>query len=63
MQKIGEPIQVIRPGDTVFIAPGEKHWHGATWENLMIPLALQEAGPDGQTTTWLEPVSDAVYGK
>ena len=26
----GGPIETIRAGDTVWFAPGEKHWHGAS---------------------------------
>jgi quercetin dioxygenase-like cupin family protein len=62
VQKLGEPVREILPGDTVFIPPGEKHWHGASSNRLMAHFAVQEAGPDGQTTNWLEPVSDADYG-
>ena len=62
VQKFGEPAREIQAGDTVCIAPGEKHWHGATSSRLMAHFAVQEAGPDGQTTHWLEPVSDADYG-
>jgi quercetin dioxygenase-like cupin family protein len=29
VQSWGGPIRDIRPGDTVWFAPGEKHWHGA----------------------------------
>jgi quercetin dioxygenase-like cupin family protein len=29
-QRWGGPIEEIRPGDVVWFAPGEKHWHGAT---------------------------------
>src|SRR5271165_5165867 len=25
----GGPVEEIRPGDVLWIAPGEKHWHGA----------------------------------
>ncbi len=63
VQKLGEPLREILPGDTVFIAPGEKHWHGASPTRLMAHFAVQEAGPDGQTTTWMEAVSDADYGE
>src|SRR6516162_6902358 len=28
-QREGGPIEQIRPGDVVWFAPGEKHWHGA----------------------------------
>src|SRR3984957_19170522 len=27
-QREGGPIEEIRPGDVVWFAPGEKHWHG-----------------------------------
>jgi quercetin dioxygenase-like cupin family protein len=60
-QKFGEAVREILPGDTVFIAPGEKHWHGAGPSRLMVHLAVQEADSAGQTTHWLEPVSDADY--
>src|SRR6476661_7519722 len=28
-QREGGPIQEIRPGDVGWVAPGERHWHGA----------------------------------
>src|SRR5262245_902274 len=31
----GGSIEEIRPGDVVWFAPGEKHWHGATATNAM----------------------------
>src|SRR6516162_5739907 len=30
VQREGGPIEEIHPGDVVWFAPGEKHWHGAT---------------------------------
>ena len=62
VQKQGEPAREILPGDTIFIAAGEKHWHGASPTRLMAHFAVQEADASGQTTHWLEPVSDADYG-
>ena len=59
-QTWGGPVQVLRPGDTVWIPPGEKHWHGAGPESAMIHVALQEHA-DGNAVTWLEPVSDEQY--
>ena len=56
----GGPVRVIRPGDTVWFAPGEKHWHGAAPANAMTHLAMQEA-LDGSAVTWLEQVSDEDY--
>jgi len=55
--------QVIRPGDTVWIPPGEEHWHGAAPETMMCHLAIQEADDDGHVADWLEHVSDADYGR
>jgi quercetin dioxygenase-like cupin family protein len=33
--KEGESPQRVRAGDTVWIAPNERHWHGATSSTLM----------------------------
>src|SRR3954469_3161087 len=43
VQREGEPVQTVRPGDTVIFAPGERHWHGAAANNAMVHLAIQEA--------------------
>ena len=56
----GGPVREIRAGDTVWIAPGEKHWHGAGPDTAMVHIALQEA-LDGTHVTWLEKVSDEQY--
>jgi len=61
VQKEGEAVRQIRPGDVVWIPPGEKHWHGGSPANGMTHLAMQEA-LDGNTATWMEPVTDAQYG-
>lgn len=58
----GEAPQLIRPGDTVWIPPGEEHWHGAGPETSMTHLAIQEE-LDGSMANWLEHVSDADYLK
>ena len=56
----GTPIREIRAGDTVWIAPGEKHWHGAAPDCNMVHLALQEH-LDGNHVHWLEHVTDDQY--
>ena len=61
VQKEGEAVRQIHPGDVVWIPPGEKHWHGGSPTNGMTHLAMQEA-LDGNTATWMEPVTDAQYG-
>jgi quercetin dioxygenase-like cupin family protein len=59
-QTWGGPVREIRPGDAVWIPPGEKHWHGAAPEVAMTHLAMQEI-LDGSAVDWLEPVSDEQY--
>ncbi|WP_110515688.1 (R)-mandelonitrile lyase [Herpetosiphon llansteffanensis] len=59
-QRWGGPIEVIRPGDVVWFAPGEKHWHGASPTTAMTHIALQEQ-LDGAVVEWLEHVSDEQY--
>jgi quercetin dioxygenase-like cupin family protein len=59
-QSWGGEITEIRPGDTIWIPPGEKHWHGASPGVAMTHLAMQEA-LDGSPVDWLEPVADAQY--
>jgi quercetin dioxygenase-like cupin family protein len=61
VQLWGQPIREIRPGDVVWIAPGEKHWHGAAPNNRMMHLACQES-LNGKHVEWLEHVTDAQYG-
>lgn len=58
----GRSAEEIRPGDIVWIAPGEKHWHGAAPTTAMTHIAIQEV-LDGSPVTWLEHVTDAEYNK
>jgi quercetin dioxygenase-like cupin family protein len=51
----------IRPGDIVWFAPGEKHWHRAFPNTAMIHIAIAET-LDGKAVDWLDNVSDAQYG-
>jgi Uncharacterized conserved protein, contains double-stranded beta-helix domain len=59
-QRWGGSIEQIRPGDAVWFAPGQKHWHGATATTAMTHIAIQEQ-LDGKTVDWLEQVSDEQY--
>ncbi|MDX8491781.1 cupin domain-containing protein [Mesorhizobium sp. VK22B] len=61
VQREGGPVEEIRPGDVVWFAPGEKHWHGASPGTAMVHIAIQEP-KDGKAVDWLEHVSDADYG-
>jgi quercetin dioxygenase-like cupin family protein len=53
----------IRPGDVVYIEPGEEHWHGATAERFMAHVALQEADADGEVAFWGDHVTDQEYAQ
>ena len=59
-QRLGGPIEEIRPGDVVWFSPGEKHWHGAAPTTAMTHIAVQEQ-LDGKTVDWMEKVSDEQY--
>lgn len=61
VQRKGGAVTEIRPGDTVYVEPGEVHWHGAAPHSFMTHLVFQEAGPGGVTTEWLDRVTDAEY--
>lgn len=50
----------IRPGDIIWIAPGEKDWHGAAPTTATSRVAIQEK-LDGKTADWIEQVSDERY--
>jgi len=60
VQRDGEAIEEIRPGDVVWSPPGEKHWHGASPTTAMTHIAIQE-GLQGKVVDWMEKVSDEQY--
>jgi quercetin dioxygenase-like cupin family protein len=60
VQRWGGPVETIRPGDVVSIAPNEKHWHGATATTAMTHIAIQEK-IDGRMVDWMEQVSEEQY--
>ena len=60
VQRWDGPIEEIRPGDVVWIAPGEKHWHGAAPTTAMTHIAVVEQ-LDGESTDWMEKVSVEQY--
>lgn len=47
----------IKQGDTVWIEPGEHHWHGGGADSLMGHTAISLG-----RTTWLEEVTPEEYG-
>jgi quercetin dioxygenase-like cupin family protein len=62
VQLAGRPPRVIRPGDTVWIEAGERHWHGAAPGRTMVHLAMQETDEQGVDVVWLEHVTEEEYG-
>lgn len=60
-QRDGGPVEVIRPGDSVYFEPGERHWHGAAPNRFMVHVAMQEADETGSPVTWGEHVTDDEY--
>ena len=59
-QRKGGSVEPIRPGDVVWFAPGEKHWHGASPTTAMTHIAIQEA-LNGKPVDWMEKVTDEEY--
>jgi quercetin dioxygenase-like cupin family protein len=60
VQRAGGPVEEIRPGDVVWFAPDEKHWHGATATTAMTHIEIQEK-LEGKAVDWMEHVSDEQY--
>jgi quercetin dioxygenase-like cupin family protein len=56
VQRDGGPVEEIRPGDTVWIDPHEKHWHGATETTSMTHISVSEV-KEGELVEWMEPVA------
>jgi quercetin dioxygenase-like cupin family protein len=62
VQRWGDPVEEIRPGDVVWIPPDQKHWHGASPTTAMTHIAIQET-TGGTNVQWMEHVTDEQYGK
>jgi quercetin dioxygenase-like cupin family protein len=62
IQREGGPVEEVHPGDVVWFKPNEKHWHGATANNGMTHIAIQE-NLNGKVVEWMDKVSDEQYDK
>ena len=62
IQQWGGPIEEIRKGDVIRIAPGVKQWHGATPTTALTHIAIQEE-LNGKAVEWMEKVTDEQYHK
>jgi quercetin dioxygenase-like cupin family protein len=52
----GAPPRRLRPGDVVWVPPGERHWHGASPESILVHLAVSLG-----STSWAQEVTEADY--
>lgn len=59
-QERGKPVQLLKKGDVVAIAPDVEHWHGATADSWFSHIALG-TNPGTGAAEWLEPVADEYY--
>lgn len=60
VQNWGKQMEEIHPGDVVWTAPGEKHWHGAAPTTAMTHISIVEQ-LEGKSADWMEHVSDEQY--
>ena len=61
-QEEGKDPMELLPGDSIYIKPGIKHWHGAAKDSVFSHIAIEVPGVDC-STTWFEEVKDAYYNK
>ncbi|HEV7625167.1 MAG TPA: cupin domain-containing protein [Streptomyces sp.] len=52
----GQAPERLRAGDTVWVPPGEIHWHGAAPDTYLVHTAVSLGA-----TTWLDPVGQDAY--
>jgi quercetin dioxygenase-like cupin family protein len=60
-QREGGAVEELHPGDRVFFAPGENHWHGASPERFMVHIAVQMLDDSLSAGEFTDPVTDAQY--
>jgi len=60
VQRAGGPVEAVRAGDIVWIAPNEKHWHGAAPGTSMSHIAIAE-NLEGKVVDWMEHVCETEY--
>jgi 4-carboxymuconolactone decarboxylase len=57
IQKQGQPIKDMGPGESDFTGPNIVHWHGAAPTSPLVHVAVNLGGE----TKWLEKVTDEEY--
>jgi quercetin dioxygenase-like cupin family protein len=61
VQEHGDEIRLVRSGETIFTAPGVRHWHGATKSAFMTHMAIWEAPTEGTESEWGNHVTNEEY--
>ena len=61
VQRENGPILEIAPGDVVYFAPNERHWHGASPDGPMVHIAINPATSSSGGTDWQGPVTEEEY--
>lgn len=62
-QEWGKPAVELKPGVTIAVPEGVKHWHGAAKDSWMQHLTYHANAKSGNSNEWLEAVDDEQYGK
>jgi quercetin dioxygenase-like cupin family protein len=57
VQKRGQPLREMAPGESDYTPPGVEHWHGAAPQEPFVQVAVGF----GEGITWLEKTTDAEY--
>jgi quercetin dioxygenase-like cupin family protein len=57
MQRKGEAMKELKPGDSDYTAPNIVHWHGAVPGERYVQVAVSFGGD----IKWMEKVTDAEY--
>lgn len=60
IQTEGGPVREIQTGDTIWTAPGVRHWHGAAPDTGLTHVAVSESDEQA-TVAWGGPVSEDSY--
>lgn len=60
-QEWGKPAVELKPGVTIAVPEGVKHWHGAAKDSWMQHLTYHANAKPGNSNEWLEPVTDEQY--
>ncbi len=62
-QEQGNPVQRLREGEAVNIAPDVVHWHGATPDSRFTHIAINPNVSKGGAVVWLQAVTDEEYNR